>query len=62
MNIYLNLFQLFLIVSLAFCENRNVQELFDSMEIEDKCGQMTQITLVNIKNIYFMNQQNINII
>ena len=47
----------FFVINLSFCHTRNVKELFDSMEIEDKCGQMTQITLVNFTIYYYHHQK-----
>ena len=59
MKFYMHLLSLFVffVINLSFCHTRNVKELFDSMEIEDKCGQMTQITLVNFTIYYYRHQK-----
>ncbi len=35
------------LISKIQSNEKELNDLFDKMEIEDKCGQMTQITLVN---------------
>ena len=42
-------FIFFVIIFTINCKQRDLEELFKIMDIEDKCGQMTQITLDVIK-------------
>jgi beta-glucosidase len=44
MNLLLIVYWCFVMIQLSGSQNVNIQKLLDSMTIEDKCGQMTQVT------------------